>query len=581
MSALRTTPAIEPSPPLRRLADAAPDLWCTYAAVRTASWLGATAALPGRAETAAYLRSRGNGDGGYAWSAGMTSDAWATYYSTQSLRDLGEPVPHQERLARWVESTWTAQSYAMTPGQDADVWATYYAVRTLLDVTHRAVRHPAEVVDWIGRLQATDGGLAWSPEHAVSQRSDVRACHYGVLAWHKLNSRTPAAPPWDVPRLLRWLWGRQHPSGGFILHAGADVPCLWATYRAVAALRALGARPQRVHDCRRWIAAQRGATGAFVRWPGYDVEDVWASFCAVGALRALGARVEPYRPAVMSALIRFACRGGGFTYREPVAAVSILHAAASLLRDGPQPDVLDWVRGCQLPNEGGLMYMPGRGAEVRCTLWALLAGAGQGRPDTVARIGSWLPELQNPDGGFGYWAGRASDMVSTVAAVEIDALLARLPGCQQPMLDHQRVRAFVLSCRRDGGYSAVPRARPTLRSSLQALRALGRLEAEPRTGEALDLLRRHQVRGGGYANLGNRLPDLLTTYEAALCSRRLDLPVDFDGVRRLLRRLRNGDSFAWTPAAPAAADALAECVAHLLERAADFPDAALPPIVLS
>jgi prenyltransferase beta subunit len=102
-----------------------PDLWCTYAAVRTLAWLGRTDEAADAEATARYLRSRRNSDGGYAWSVGMPSDAWATFYCTQALTDLGHELPEPGGTARWLSGTWTPDgtgaAYAMTPGQAPDV----------------------------------------------------------------------------------------------------------------------------------------------------------------------------------------------------------------------------------------------------------------------------------------------------------------------------------------------------------------------------------------------------------------------------------------------------------------------------
>src|SRR5436305_5870883 len=102
------------------------------------------------------------------------------------------------------------------------------------------------------------------------------------------------------------------------------------------------------------------------------------------------------------------------------------------------------------------MYMPGRGAEIRCTLWGLSAGAFRDEPRARRTIGEWLARLQNPDGGFGYWHGRGSDLVSTASAVEIARLLDA-----GSVLDRAGLTAFVERCRKDARgfeYGNVPGA---------------------------------------------------------------------------------------------------------------------------
>lgn len=222
-----------------------PDLWCTYAAVRTMTWLGRADGVVGADATADYVLSRGNPDGGFAWSRGMPSDAWATFYSASALTDLGHRLPDPDRTLDWLRTTWTGDAYAMTPGQEAEVWATHFSTRTAVEICGADVPDRQRLLEWLGRLQTRDGGLAWSIGHARAGEADVRACYYGVAAWRALCRLASTDAPWDVPALVAWLRERQDTSGGFRFSPGADVPCMWATYRAVGALAALGEEPAR------------------------------------------------------------------------------------------------------------------------------------------------------------------------------------------------------------------------------------------------------------------------------------------------------------------------------------------------
>ncbi|MFD3539185.1 prenyltransferase/squalene oxidase repeat-containing protein [Streptomyces sp. NPDC058662] len=554
-----------------------PDLWCTYAATRTLAWLDRadTAAAPGA--TADYLLSRRNHDGGYAWSAGMPSDAWATFYCTQALRDLGHPLPAPERTARWLESTWTGEAYGMQPGQGAEVWATHFTARTAASLAGPAAGSPyagsdrsrhRRLLRWLGELQGPDGGLGWTPADARHGRADVRACYYGVLAWAAVPGEPP---PWDVGRLVAWLRARQDASGGFRFSPAAEVPCMWATYRAAGALAALGATAAEPERCVEWVLRLRGASGAFVRWEEYAVEDVWASFCAVGSLRALGVSTDAVAEAVTRRITALAVPGGGYTYREPALAADALTTAALALDPATGPgrraELVRWMEACRLPNEGGVMYMPGRGAEVRSTLWAVAAGAFAGDPPARAGIADWLTALQNDDGGFGYWSGRGSDLVSTASAVETLRLLGT------PVARAVDVRAlvrFTASCAHPGGrFGQVPGAPASLRSTLQAHRVLAAAGAPVPAAETASALQAHRVRGGGFANEGDRLPDLLSTYEALVALGRAGLPVDSGHLGLFLKAVDRPDGTAWSPLAPAGGGPLAALLGALLRRTAD------------
>ncbi|MFC4628730.1 prenyltransferase/squalene oxidase repeat-containing protein [Promicromonospora alba] len=554
------------------------DLWCTYAAVRTHAWLDRTDALEAPDLTCDYLLSHRNSDGGYAWSRGMPSDAWATFYCTAALKDMGMSVPDPDKTLEWLWTTWSGNAFAMTPGQEPEVWATHFAVRAIIEVLDGEV--PAEsLLSWLAGLQTPDGGLTWSPNHE-DDSADARACFYGVAVWRALNRRTPVAPPWDVPALVSWLQLRQHQDGGFTFSTGTPTPCLWATYRAVGALAMLGEEP--AAPCAPWIHQMRATDGTFVRWAGYEVSDVWATFCAVGALKALGEPVEEVALPVLRRLSEIACPTGGYTYREPENAFNALTVAAALLdpdRASGSNELTGWLEACLLPNEDGIMYMPGRGAEVRCTSWALAAGAFAGADQERARIGAWLRSLQNPDGGLGFWEGRGSDLVSTAAAAEAATILS---DEGRTMLDVEGLQRFVDSCGiADGAlaWANTPGSSPSLRAGLQAQRVLQTC-GRPSAGAAKELLDRHRVRSGGWANQGNRVPDLLSTYESVVTADRFAIAVDLEHVGAFLDRVSSGETVAWSPLAPFGEDPLARCL-HQLLTARVLRSYPLPALTLS
>lgn len=569
----------------RGLGNGQPDLWCTYAAIRSLAWVERLQGVDAP-RLQAYIQSRFNRDGGYAWSKGMPSDAWATFYCTETLKDLGLPVAATETTQPWLDSLFDGQAYGMCQGQDADVWASHYAVRTLVNVCHGQVREPAALREWLGALQCENGGLSWSPGFARRNQADVRACFYGVMAWKALRQQGVEVPAWDMTRLVLWLQLQQLDSGGFRFSDSADTACLWATYRATATLAALDRAPLGKRHCVDWIHSLRGERGAFVRWPGYDAEDVWAVFCAVGSLKALGEDVSALADDVSAYLATLCVDGGGYTYREADSAADVLSSAAGILggrlSSTEQQAARRWIEGCQMPNEAGIMYMPGRGSEVRCTAWGLAAGAFAGQAQPRRRILQWLASLQNPDGGFGFWEGRGSDMVSTASAVSILMQLGDDQG-----IDLRQLEAFVLGCGHTVAageeslmFSNYPRAGVSLRASLQAFKCLKYLGREEPQAVA-QLLARHAVRQGGFANQGNRIPDLLSTYEAIAASVYFDLPVAREPLRFFLGKVQTDTGHGWSPLFREGQDGLSRCLGHLLETFANTPSTELPHLYLS
>ncbi|MFI6624949.1 prenyltransferase/squalene oxidase repeat-containing protein [Streptomyces sp. NPDC050528] len=358
---------------------------------------------------------------------------------------------------------------------------------------------------------------------------------------------------------------------------------LWATFRAVRALAALGERPDREADCVDWITGRQAAAGSFTRWDDYPDADVWAAFSAVGALLTLG-RSPRDTAAVVAFLKRCELPEGGFTYRRTDGAGDSLATSAALLtgtangsgaEQGPD-GLARWLHAAHLPYEGGVMYMPGRGAEVRCTLWAVSALAAARREQLDAdRIVAWLRLLHNTDGGFGYWHGRASDMVATASALDILACLGR----RADALDTVALRSFTDSCRADTGYRYSPGAAVTAASTAQALRVLHLLGADREDHDADGLravadrlLLPYASRLGGFAAHPRGIPDLVSTYQAVLTLQTLGLPVDGPELSRFLDRVRLPDgTYAWSPLGRRDGGPLAGALGTLLTQTSRLP----------
>ncbi|MBM7774771.1 prenyltransferase beta subunit [Actinokineospora baliensis] len=552
------------------------DLWCSYAAVRALRWMGTAPADPD--SVAGFLLARRNDDGGFGWQRGLPSDVWATYYSAQGLADLGRECPEPDRLAKWLASTRTPDGgFGMTPGQSADVWATYYACRLTHEVLGTPVERGDDLADWLAALQTGGGGLSWAPGGTAT---DVRACYYGALAWESADT---GPPPWDRDRLVGWLHDQQRPDGGFGFAPGEE-PCTWAAFRATGALRALGARPLDTPGLVDWLSARELPGGGFERWPGYGQADVWSAFTVVGALAHLGSEPSADAAGRVSTVVRsYQLPGSGFTYRAPATAGDSLATAAFVLEPGKaRPDELaaarDWLLRAQTPYEGGVMYMPGRGAEVRCTLWAASALRRTGSVLDGDRLGRWLRGLQNTDGGVGYWVGRGSNLTSTASAVESAVVSGLDPAA---VLDTARVADFVHRCLSGASAADVPGGPLSLTATAHAARTLDAIGAGPQARAVANTIVAHASPLGGWSAIPRHLPDLASTYQAVLTAQVLDLPWDRASARRLLDRLRTGDGYAWSPLGHRGGGPLADCLGGLLALAStDGGTARLPRLNL-
>jgi hypothetical protein len=95
------------------------------------------------------------------------------------------------------------------------------------------------------------------------------------------------------------------------------------------------------------------------------------------------------------------------------------------------------------------------------------------------------------------------------------------------------------------------------------------------------LLARHEVRGGGFADSGNRIPDLLSTYEAVVTAARFGLPLDRDRLRVFADRVGGPNGTSWSPLAPDDGGPLARCLGALLGRWLTDRGAPPPALTLS
>ncbi|MBF2717655.1 prenyltransferase/squalene oxidase repeat-containing protein [Agrobacterium vitis] len=553
------------------------DLWATYAAIRTLTWLKRPPSAERSEEISSYVISCQNPDGSFSWQRGLPSDIWATFYCTQALGDIGVEIKPTSSLIDWLHSLQSPEGgFAMKPGQTPDVWATYYATRVFREIVGVPVPNVEKLAKWLSGLQCSNGGLAWNP---ASAGVDTRATYYAVHAKHVAGI---VEPIWNVSDLVSWLQSMQDPVGGF--RFGPEYkPCLWATFRATRALTKVDARPLDVTKCRDWILQRYNGRG-FVRWEDYQATDVWANFSAVGALQAIGVDVSAsVTAAVESTIEQFGISGGGYTYREPVAAGDALTTASALIhaynqQDTSSVDVLSmWLRRAHMPWEDGIMYMPGRGAEVRCTLWAIASLGYIGRKlDSPPRVAKWIGELQNPDGGFGYWQGRGSDLVSTSAAVSILYLLG---NDISQTIDVRQLSMFVRSCLRGTWASNIPGGPMNTSASAQASRLLWIL-GEFQASKTLLTGLNGRVRLGGYFEQDGGLPTLYATYQAALALSEQAQPLSPQLSRFLDRLCSPSGVIGWTPMGAIRQDPLVIPLYSLLRRKLREPAFRLPPLVL-
>lgn len=361
---------------------------------------------------------------------GAQEDAWSTSYASGILVNLGYVAPR--RWASFLTSLERDGGYSMFPGGEPDAWATGFAARAHGSFDPALVKRTS-LARWVGSAQALDGGITWTPGAAKHNAGDVRATGFSIEALQNIDAVHFLDGYADMEALIEFLIGRQTDGGGFALNAESS-PCMWATGEAVAALDALAIPiPNSANVIDFVMTYFDESVGGFRRGPAYPTRaDVWATRQAVRVLKVL----DPDRlNALTSRVGEFigSCElpHGGFTYTDLRHAGDVLSTSAAVLAGYGDTRSAEWISACVMPGDDGFAYMPGRGAEARTSQWATAALTAVGVPYNTGALLMWASHAQNLDGGFGRWAGRVSEPISTAATTATLAgagILGELPG---------------------------------------------------------------------------------------------------------------------------------------------------------
>ncbi len=260
----------------------------------------------------------------------------------------------------------------------------------------------------------------------------------GLLFYQALRTaappRLPRIPPWsDAPpgADAAFLASCQNEDGGF-----GVVPSLPSemdsTYRAVDALRLLGASPLLPERCGAWILSCRDSQGGYAEEPRWYPNVAWTCF-AVESLAALG--IRPPHPEDTVAWLRSAFNADGGCGSSPV--------------------------------KGPLAYHPAWSSTTEYTAYAMraLALLGAEAPDPLATR-AFLLQRGVDGGGFNDSRGR-STLGYTALALET---LRRLPDpTNQPIYTDSMVVWLALLRQDNGGYGWLGAKQPNLRNTYEML----------------------------------------------------------------------------------------------------------------
>jgi prenyltransferase beta subunit len=307
----------------------------------------AVVVLIGAVATAAAHRARAR--------TGSPADAPAAFDRTRTL----------EYLQGWARR----DRYEKFPESPAFAYYNLWATRALGGDVAPELR--AQVVDYLRRCQAADGGFTMAP---ATGDSHVVPTFHAVRTLELLG----ALDAIDRPRASAFLAALARPGGGYAGRAAEAAPSLGTTYHALAALDVLGERARLDRaGAAAFVASHRAADGAFGLAPGAASSPA-ATFMAVRTLKLLGA-LDAGTAEVVAAWLgasRYAGRrqdAGAATPPELEDAAYVLAA----LEDVARLDLADrarverFVTSLYVPENGGFGPQPGLGTTPPSTYHAI------------------------------------------------------------------------------------------------------------------------------------------------------------------------------------------------------------------
>jgi geranylgeranyl transferase type-2 subunit beta len=294
-----------------------------------------------------------------------------------------------------------------------------------------------ETLDFIRRCGRNDGGYAASPDSEYAGNSDTKLSDLAAVTYAAVLAKTMG---WDLPRKDRsiaFIHGHQKPDGHFANFAGkhdaaSDLGILYNTTQGVVGLRALGAKPQSdpmpsidrllagdAYKKLPWYATSffpllcAALDRPFPRdWrdklarhmeqnqasDGYLGDHVAATFHMAHFFRLLG-EPTPRAEAMVARALRDQKPDGGWNIKEPDWDVHSCFDAVFILRQ--------------------------------------LGGDEDTVKKAIARGAAWSLACRNPDGGFGHFPGRHSDMDAVYFQFGTLIQAGRVPGVRRDLSDAQ------------------------------------------------------------------------------------------------------------------------------------------------
>jgi geranylgeranyl transferase type-2 subunit beta len=264
--------------------------------------------------------------------------------------------------------------------------------------------------DFIARCRRDDGGYAPSPDPSYPGLSDTAFSDLAAVTYAAVLAKTLGRDLPQRDRSIAFVRRHQRPDGRFVNLEGkhdpaSDLGILYNTTQGIVALRALGARPEADPIP---VLARFFERDAFKALPWYTTSFFPLAYAALGRpfpaefRRALTAHMEKNQA------------DDGYLGDHVAATFHMAHVYRLLGRPTPRADrMVARVLRDQKADGGWDIKEPDWDVHACFDAVFVLRQLGGADPKVrtaIAKGGDWSLRCRNPDGGFGHFPGRHSDM---------------------------------------------------------------------------------------------------------------------------------------------------------------------------
>jgi geranylgeranyl transferase type-2 subunit beta len=288
-----------------------------------------------------------------------------------------------------------------------------------------------EAFDFIVRCRRDDGGYAASPDPGYGGESDTKLSDLAGVTYAAALAGTMGWKLPDPQRSIAFILRHQQSDGHFVNLGGkhdpaSDLGILYNTTQGVVALRALG---QGVEIDPRPVIGRMLEGEAYMKLPWYTTS-FFPLVCA-----ALGKPFPDEWRRKISGHMKQNQAEDGYLGDHVAATFHMVHFYRLIGEPTPRADrMIGRVLRDQKPDGGWDIKQPDWDVHACFDALFILRQLGGDNPavkQTIDHGADWALRCRNPDGGFGHFSGRHSDMDAVYFQFGSLIQAGRIPGARR------------------------------------------------------------------------------------------------------------------------------------------------------